>query len=499
MFPSDFFENANVGIHWVGPDAVIRRVNQAELDMLGYDRAEVLGRSIADFHADADVIAEILDRLRRGEQLRQFPARLVRKDGAIRDVLISSSVYWDAGQFVHTRCITVDVTDHLRNEQELRAAQDELEETARRKDEFLATLAHELRNPLAPVRNSLEILRRSREKPGLVDQALSTMERQMTHLERLVDDLIDISRINRGWLELRKSPVELASVVFQAVETVRPMAERKGHELTVTLPTQPVFLEADPVRMTQIVTNLLTNAVKYTPDGGRIVVHGAVEPDRLALSVRDNGIGIPVEMLPRVFEMFTQIHRREEASRGGLGIGLSLVKRLVEMHDGTIEASSDGLGAGSTFTLRLPVLAGRPAPAGPAPAPVAAGAPRRILVADDNEDAARTLEALLGLSGHETRLAFDGQEALEQARRFRPDVVLLDIGMPKLSGHEAARLMRQEPWFEGTVLIALTGWGQEMDRQKSREVGFDHHLVKPIDPGALLGLIASLPDRRVSR
>jgi PAS domain S-box-containing protein len=294
---ADFFENANVGIHWIGPDAVIQRVNQAELDMLGYDRSEYLGRPIADFHADADVIAEILDRLKRGEQLRQFPARLVRKDGEIRDCLISSSVYWEGGEFVHTRCITVDVTEHLQSEVDLRVAHEQLAEADRRKDEFLATLAHELRNPLAPVRNSLEILRRSREKPQLVDQALSTMERQMTHLERLVDDLIDISRISRGWIELRKGTVELASIVFSAVETVRSVAEQKGLDLQVDLPPEPVFLEADPVRMTQIVTNLLTNAVKYTPANGRITLSAEAANDRMALSVRDTGLGIPADML----------------------------------------------------------------------------------------------------------------------------------------------------------------------------------------------------------
>jgi PAS domain S-box-containing protein len=365
----------------------------------------------------------------------------------------------------------------------------------RRKDEFLATLAHELRNPLAPIRTSLEIMKRANVDASAVEQSRLTMDRQLSHLQRLVDDLLDISRITRDRLELRKERVELASVIHQAVETSRPLAEEAQHELTVDLPSEPIYLDADPVRLAQVFSNLLNNACKYTERGGKIRLKVERDGDRVAVSVADNGIGIPPAMLPQVFEMFTQVQYDSERAQGGLGIGLTLVRRLAEMHGGRIEARSDGPGQGSEFVVELPILQTRTVavPSVTAPVRVEERLPgRRILVVDDNQDAAKMLAMLLNLGGHTTQLAHDGLAAVSAAETFRPDLVLLDLGLPKLSGLDAARQIRQQPWGQSMHLVALTGWGQEEDRRKSSEAGFNHHLVKPVNHAELNELIAGL-------
>ena len=355
-------------------------------------------------------------------------------------------------------------------------------------------LAHELRGPLAPLCNTLEIIKRADGDDALLQQAWTIMERQLAQMVRLVDDLLDVSRIARNKLELRRERVELASVVHQAAETCRPLAEGSKQEVTVTLPPGAVYLHADPVRLAQVFSNLLQNACKYTEPGGRIWLTAERQGSDVLVSVKDTGIGIPTEMLPHIFELFTQVDRTLERSQGGLGIGLTLVKQLVEMHGGTVEASSDGPGLGSEFVVRLPILVEKPEKH-PSPASVTAKpatATRRILLVDDNQDSAQTLAKLLTLTGHETRVAHDGVQAVEAAGQFLPDAVLLDIGLPRLNGFEACRRIREQAWGKTMMLVALTGWGQEEDRRKSRDAGFDHHLVKPVDYAALMRLLGEL-------
>jgi CheY-like chemotaxis protein len=320
------------------------------------------------------------------------------------------------------------------------------------------------------------------------------MERQLGQMVHLVDDLLDLSRISRGKIELRKERVELARVVQQAVETSRPAVEQAGHALAVALPPGSLYVDADVTRLAQVFSNLLNNAAKYTDRGGHIELAVRREGGEAVVSVADDGVGIPAAMLPRVFEMFTQVDRNLERAQGGLGIGLSIVKRLVEMHGGTVEARSGGQGMGSEFVVRLPAVAPEAA-AGrwvEGAAGSVSGVRRRILVVDDNRDSAESLAMMLTLMGNDTRTAHDGLEALESAPAFVPDVILMDIGMPRLNGFDTARRIRSEPWGRGGVLVALTGWGQEEDRRKSREAGFDHHLTKPVDPARLEKLLAEL-------
>jgi CheY-like chemotaxis protein len=325
----------------------------------------------------------------------------------------------------------------------------------------------------------------------LIERTRSVLERQLGQMVRLVDDLLDVSRITRGKLELRKELVLLASVVQQSVESSRPLAEPAGHELNVSLPSEPVYLRADPARLAQVLGNLLTNACKYTPPGGRIWLTAERQGNDVVVKVKDTGAGIPPDKLAGVFEMFAQLDRSLERSQGGLGIGLTLVKRLVEMHGGTVQAHSEGQGRGSEFVVRLPAHFEMPQASEPAaePAPKTA---HRILVVDDNRDAATTLAMLLKMAGNVTRTAHDGLEAVEAAATFRPDVVLLDIGLPKLNGYDVCRRIREQPWGKDMVLVALTGWGQEEDHRMSKEAGFNHHMVKPVDYNDLMSVLAGL-------
>jgi CheY-like chemotaxis protein len=322
------------------------------------------------------------------------------------------------------------------------------------------------------------------------------LERQVGQIIRLVDDLLDVSRISRGKIALRTQRVQLSPIIEQAVEATRALYRSMNQELIVTLPSEPVYLNADPTRLAQVVGNLLNNACKFTDVGGRISLVVQREGEQVAIRVRDNGVGIAAEHLAGIFEMFTQIESSLERSRSGLGIGLTLVKTLVEMHGGTVEAHSDGVGRGSEFVVRLPMLLDVQAPfTAPVP-PHPEGMPvvrRRVLIVDDNKDAAEWLATLLGLSGHETHVAHDGVEAVRAAERLRPDAVLLDIGLPRIDGYEVCRRMRQQPWGRDLMIVALTGWGQDEDRQKSREAGFNTHLVKPVDDEVLLNLLASIP------
>jgi PAS domain S-box-containing protein len=787
---SDFFENATIGLHWVGPDGVILRVNKAELDLLGYAQHEYVGQPIAKFHADQEVIDDILSRLHARETLHNYPAQMICKDGSIRDVLIDSSVMWRDGEFVHTRCFTrdvteqkraegqirfqahvldtvgqaaivtdpggaiiywnrhaetlygwssgealgrnlikliiapeaaseaveimnrlqaggswlgellarrrdgthfptfvtdtpildaqgklkaiigisVDITDRKRTEQGLRFLADasvtlaslvdyqstlqkiaglavpqfadwcavdivesdgslrrlavvhvdpakvalaeefhrryppdpaavhglakvlrsgesdmmsdipdamlvqgakdkehlrlmqmlgfrsymcvplkgrgklvgiitfvsaeserrysnadlafaeelarraaiaientqmytELRDADRRKDEFLATLAHELRNPLAPIRNSLQVLKMPRVDALIAQKSREMMERQVQHLVRLVDDLLDVSRVMRGKIEMRKEWVELASIVARAVETAQPLIEAQRHELAISLPAEPLLLDADPIRLAQVISNLLTNAAKYTEANGTIRLSAQREDDMVVLRVQDTGIGIAPDMLPHIFDLFVQADYAATRSQGGLGIGLTLVKSLVEMHKGTINARSDGLGKGSEFVVRLPLSAVKREQTNEkadAPTSPASHSGNRILVVDDNKDAADSLALLLRLQGHDVRTAHSGIEALETAATYQPGMIILDIGMPGMDGYEVARRLRQQPHLKNVLLAALTGWGQQEDRRRSAEAGFDYHLVKPPEPKTLENLLMELRARKTA-
>ena len=386
-----------------------------------------------------------------------------------------------------------DITAQKFAEQEREMLLAQLREQDVRKDEFLATLAHELRNPLAPMSNGLQLIKLGQGNAESVEAARSLVERQLGHMVRLVDDLLDVSRISLGKFELQKECVQLAAVVQSALETSGLLIRKMGHTLTLDVAHEPLHVHGDATRLAQVLSNLLNNSAKYTRRGGRIRLSVEQQGGEAVLTVEDNGVGIPTTLLPKVFEMFRQLDQSLERSHGGLGIGLSLVQRLVTLHGGTVEARSDGQGTGSTFIVRLPLVSSsgssQPAAEHDLTAPIRGF---RILIVDDNRDSAESLAMLLTLTGNETQTAHDGLEALDAAERFRPDVALLDIGMPKMNGYEVCRRIRQESWGRRMVLIALTGWGQEHDKRRSLESGFDFHLVKPLDPVELENVLAGL-------
>jgi PAS domain S-box-containing protein len=708
---ADFFENAAIPLHWVDRNGVILRANRAELDLLGYKPEEYIGRNIAEFHADADVVRGILARLTSGETLHEEPARMRCRDGSFRHVRITSNVNRKDGEFVHTRCVTRDVTaehDYLEGmlegfvaydgnwrmtymnraaelllardrrdvvgktwhqafphavgnpvdqmyqrvmkarraermeycyahyehrwleisaspvstggvavyfrdvtelkrreqaqsrlaaivessddaiisksldgiieswnaaaermygftaeeaigqsillvipperhpeEQDIlarlrrgervehydtvrrrkdgrmvdvsltvspvldangvvtgaskiarditarKAAEKALEDANRYKDEFLAMLAHELRNPLAPISNALQLMRVVDPSSTQAAHARAIMERQLAHLVRLVDDLMEVSRITRGKIEVRRESVLLSSVMLSAVETARPAIEAARHNLRIDMPAEAIELDGDFVRLAQVIANLLGNAAKYTDEGGEIWLEAARENADAVIRVRDNGIGIEPEMLPSIFEMFSQVPATEKRSKGGLGIGLALARALVELHGGRIEAKSAGRARGSEFTVRLPaprMTRGKAA----APALSSGGSGRRrrrVLIVDDNVDAAETLQMVVASLGHDAQAAHDGPSALLEARKTRPDIVLLDISMPGMDGLTVARELRREPELRAMRVIALTGFGQQDDRRRSHAAGFDEHLVKPVSQDELRRLL----------
>ena len=419
----------------------------------------------------------------------QVIEKLEHHDGIDHSSLVSKfPILGPSGQAALVGGMAIDITDRLRVEEALKEAD-------RRKDEFLATLAHELRNPLAPLRNGLELIKRAEGNSTLIERARILMERQLGQMVRLVDDLLDLSRISRGKVGLRKQRVELAAVVQSAVDTSRPVIDEKSHELTITLPPEPTYLDADPTRLSQIISNLLHNAAKYTEKLGHIWLTAERQNGEVVLSIRDTGIGIPVEHLPHLFQMFSQVTSALERSPGGLGVGLALVRGLVELHGGRIEAHSAGIGKGSEFIVRLPTLdAPLPAPQEPVandgkPSSVPKS---RVLVVDDNRDAADSLATMLRLAGHDIQTAYDGVEGVQAAATFQPDVVLLDIGMPRMNGYEAAKHIRQQPWGTMMILVALTGWGQAEDKQRATDAGFHYHLTKPVEPAALEQLLETV-------
>jgi PAS domain S-box-containing protein len=440
-------------------------------------------------------VEEMLRAIKNGEGL--FEYRVIRPDGDVRWIQARGKLFIDqTGEPSRWVGINIDITERKQMEESLRRQTMALQEADRRKDEFLAILAHELRNPLAPISNAIHILELRGDDPKVVAQTREVMERQVHQMARVVDDLLEVSRIGRGKISLEKAPIDLADVVATAVETCRPLVEAHHHTLTVSLPERPVRVEADSARLAQVLSNLLNNAAKYTQDGGRIDL--TVEQSRgdAVIRVRDNGIGIASERLPTVFDMFEQIEGAADRSHGGLGIGLTLARRLVEMHGGKIEAHSAGLGKGSEFVTRLPAIAGTATETASkleekvyAPP---SGGPMRVLVVDDNVDSAESMAVLLRLYGHEVRLAHDGEAALEEARSFKPDVIFLDLSLPKMDGYEVARRLRQEPATSGMTLVAMTGYGHEEERRRTQEAGFYSHLVKPVDFDLLRELLSSL-------
>jgi PAS domain S-box-containing protein len=489
------FENQSDAIIVTDLDGLIVDCNPACERMLGATKSEIVGQPAQAFD-------------QRGHEPMPTPGArtaferdgiwsgetaFVRRDGSTgASETVVKQLVDNRGQVVGTVRVSRDISERLSTEAELRRLNRELSEADQRKNEFLAVLAHELRNPLAPISNAVQYLRVKSPPEPAQRNARDLIDRQVRHLVRLVDDLLDVSRISRGKINLQKQHVDLSLIISSALEASRPAIESNAHELSVTLPDEPVYLDADITRLAQVVQNLLNNAAKYTPPGGKVALRVEASRGWVTIRVTDNGMGIPSEMLPRIFEMFMQVDRSLERTSGGLGIGLTLVQRLVELHSGRVEAISDGLGRGAEFVVRLPR----------APSPTAIEGnhdaqsimkkthARRILVADDNVDAADSLAIMLKVAGHLVHTVYDGLAATRAVRDFAPDTVLLDIGMPKLNGYQAAQEIRRRYPDRGLLLVAITGWGQDEDRRRSRDAGFDHHLVKPVDPRALAELLA---------
>jgi signal transduction histidine kinase/CheY-like chemotaxis protein len=507
-----FFEHAPCGLLVTTADGAILRANAAICDWLGYRQAELVGqkrvpdllsiggRLFFQTHCGpllsiqgsiAEVQLEILTRARV-----RLPVliNIVRRKTADSQydawsLVVTSERRAYEKELLNARQKAEASLDAQREaEARLREVNDQLSIEHRRKDEFLATLAHELRNPLAPLRNALEVIR-LKQRAGLQQLwGFDIIDRQTRQLTHLVDDLMDVSRITQGRVQLRRAPCDLVAIVKAAIADSRSMIEAASHRLALDSPPHPVMVDADEVRLTQVVNNLLTNAAKYTPDGGTISVAVVQDAGRVAVSVKDSGIGIPAEALNNVFMMFSQLKPALERSQGGLGIGLALVRGLVELHGGRIRAESAGTGHGSVFVVDLPVIEAQPALELPA-AVRHSHAVRRILVVDDNVDAADTLAMALELLGHMVRTAYSAAAALAQANAFQPSLILLDIGLPDMNGYEVARRIRAEPWGSGIRLVAATGWSQEADRQRAQDAGFDDHMVKPIEFARLVELL----------
>jgi PAS domain S-box-containing protein len=450
---------------------------------------------------DRERVLRIIRQALRDHEAYEVEHRVIWPDGSVHWVLARAcGAYGADGQLLYVDGVTLDLTERKHLEESLRRQTEALREADHRKDDFLATLSHELRNPLAPLRNAVQILALRGDDPKVVAQTNELLDRQVQQMSRIVDDLLEVSRIRRGKISLQKAPVDLADVVATAVEISRPLIEAHLHTLTVSLPDRPMRVEGDAARLAQVLSNLLNNAAKYTEDGGRIELIAERTREEAVLRVRDNGVGIAPEVLPQVFDMFMQVQTSTDRSQGGLGIGLTLVRRLVEMHGGKIEASSAGLEKGSEFLVRLPALAelasesARKTPE--AHSTSSAKGPRRMLVVDDNVDSAESMAVLLRLNGHEVRIAYDGHAALEEAHAFRPEVIFLDLDLPKMDGYDVARRLRREPAMKDVTLVAMTGYGQEEHRQRTQEAGFQLHLVKPVDFYKIEELLSSLPNNR---
>jgi PAS domain S-box-containing protein len=464
------------------PDGIVTSWNPGATRLFGYQPEEIVGKPIttiipSELYAEED---GILARIRRGERIEHYETVRVAKDGRRIDVSLTvSPIKREDGTIMGASKIARDITQRKRNEIALREAD-------RQKDEFLATLAHELRNPLAPICAAAELLKNAKSLAPELRAATAILERQARQMTHLVDDLLDISRITSGRIRLHPEPVDLTELLRTVIDTYRQSVEMARHQVMLAMPREPVHVSGDRIRLTQIFSNILHNAVKYTPPGGKIEVSLRANGGQVIASIRDNGMGVPPEMLDHIFEPFAQLDRSYERPDGGLGIGLTLAKRLVELHQGRIEARSAGRGQGTEFLIHLPSTLATPAKRASAPERRTDFAvSRRVLIADDNHDAGISLSMLLQSMGHDTRVVHDGIEALEEAELFHPDIVLLDLGMPRLDGYETARRIASRHWAAATRIVAVTGWGQEADRQRAREAGFHRHLVKPVDLGAL--------------
>lgn len=488
-------ESSNDAIISKSLDGIIQSWNAAAERLFGFTPEQAIGRHISLVIPPErlDEEEQIIASLRAGESIEHFETVRQRSDGQrINISLTISPIKDESGNVVGASKIVRDITERKKLEDNLRQLAADLSDADRRKNEFLATLAHELRNPLAPMSNMLEVVKRAGDDGELLKRAHDTIERQLGQMVRLVDDLLDLNRITHDRLELRRSEVELSAVIQQAVEVARPLIDAAGHVLTIELPSEPIYLNADRERLAQVFGNLLNNSSKYTRPNGTISLTAKRMGEEVLVTVKDNGAGIPQDKLDSIFDMFMQVERTSDRAQGGLGIGLTLVKRLAEMHGGSIEAKSEGEGQGSEFVVRLPILAKAGGVAKSEPSIEPETKQCRIVIVDDNRDSADSLAMLLEITGNKTYMAHDGVEALEAIEKYRPDIVLLDIGLPRMDGHEVCRHVREQPWGKDIVMIALTGWGQEDDRRKSQEAGFNGHLVKPVDYDKLLELLGSL-------
>ncbi len=476
-------------------EGIITSWNEGAEQLYGYRAEEVVGKSVSLLHPpEPSDEQNLLELLRRSERIKPFQTVRVRKDGSCVDVSLSVSPIRDGeGKVIGAAKIARDIGPQKRLEEELRRHAEELAEAHRQKDQFLAMLAHELRNPLAPLRTGVHILRQPQTPPEVRERTRDMMDRQLRHLSRLVDDLLDVSRIVRGKIELRKERLDLRRLIRTVAEDRRPVLEQVGLTLLMDIPETPVCVMGDPTRLTQVLSNLLDNSVKFAKGRNIVTVRlrADTESRQAVLSVRDEGIGIEPELLPRLFTPFLQADRSLDRSRGGLGLGLAMVKGLAELHGGSVEAFSEGAGRGAEFTIRLPLEQELPAlsetPTGSQPS----GQPLRILIIEDNRDAADSLRLLLGLMDHEARVAYTGPNGVAAAKEWKPDVVLCDIGLPGIDGYEAARQIRLLPGMAKALLVAITGYGQDPDVQRSKEAGIDHHFLKPIDPLQLKRVLAN--------
>jgi PAS domain S-box-containing protein len=494
-------ESSPSGMVMVDRKGLIVLVNSQTEKLFGYRREELIGQPVELLVPErfrAEHPRERKNYVGRPEMRAMGQGRDLhgrRADGSEFPVEIGlNPIETEDGVFVLSAI--VDITERKRLEGELHGRLEELDTAARRKDEFLAMLGHELRNPLAPMRNALQVMKMPAVDETTARQMREMLERQLHHLVRLVDDLLDVSRIINGRIELRRAAIDIAAAVERGAETAQPVLDARGHELVLSLPRGPLQVNGDLVRLSQVVANLLTNAAKYTPQADRIWLTVESDGPDVVLRVRDRGVGMTPELLPRVFDVFVQGDASLARSQGGLGLGLALVRRIVAMHGGSVTATSAGPGHGSEFVVRLPrlVQGGAMPSAGAACRPeprVTDALRRRVLVVDDNVDAAESVAAILKLSGYAVRCAYDGTSALQLAQSYKPDVVVLDIGLPDITGYEVARQLRAQPQFEHLPMVAVTGYGQDADRRQSREAGIDEHLTKPVDPAALQAFIAT--------
>jgi PAS domain S-box-containing protein len=515
----DLFQHAPCGLLVTGADGMIRRVNATFCSWTGYSEEELVGvRRVSELLTMGGRVfhqTHWAPLLQIQGSAAEVKLDLVHRAGHTVPMLFNAIRRHRGGVVWHELAVMV-VNDRHKYEQELLLARknaeaslalkretqtaleksrDQLAVADRRKDEFLATLAHELRNPLAPMRNALELLRLKDYEDERLKQLHRIVDRQVSHMTHLVDDLLEVSRITQGKLELRRQQLDLANALHDAVESVRPLMQAASHELTITLPAEPIMLDADPVRISQIVLNLLNNAAKYTPPGGKIQLSARREASHAMIVVKDSGIGIPAESLANVFDMFSQLAPAKERAQGGLGIGLALVRGLVELHGGTIAAMSAGPGQGSEFAVSLPVSETEslaPVEVKVVRESAARGPALRIIVVDDNKDAADSLAMLLEFDGHHVLTANDGLAGLDLALDVVPDVLVLDIGLPQLSGYEVARRIRQDPRSSNVILVAVSGWGQEKDKADATAAGFDHHLTKPVDFDRLQTILTTI-------